>query len=666
MADYDTPDTFMGLNQSSPYSFDPPASIKSGQDPLDFLRPGSPQHQFVLDYLVKRIRMSSRRMGAFYPRWQVNELKTQAYISLQGYDKLLKELNDTGAAPNPVNITVPFSWSTLQTIHTYLLHMFAGRTPLFTIGATTGAAVNKARNLETLLQYNADYIRLVKQLYQFLYDGELYGVGIMRMMWRKDVKKRTVIVPPTPEQQMMAQSFGQAARSSKAMQPYVSFEGNTVASIDPFMFLPDPRVPMTEVNRRGEFVFWRAFEPRHILLREQAQGRLKWVEAAPSQITRTTGELDTAQSVRAKRANGESNPGSQTNRSEDNIAANMQVDQGSIEIIPAELGLGGSTVPEKWMFTIINEGQIVQAEPLNLNHGRHPVEVAEPSSMGYSFGSLSTSDLLGPLQDIMSWFTNSHVYNVRATLNNSLIVNPNLVEMQDLKRPEPGKIIRMKNVPFGGINPEMAVKQLQVYDVTRTHMSDMQTFSRMGADMTGAADNVRGLQDPGGRKTATEVRTSADAGSSRLAAKGMLYSVQAWTGVAEQMTMNYQQFLDEEFEIRILGADGQGESIIINPNSIDGDFYFPVHDGALPLDKVAMATVWQQILTGLIQDPTGILRQQYSLPKIFEYTAQLGGAQNIRSFRLTPMDDGQLAAQAQAGNAVDVRTIVQGIGGTGP
>lgn len=655
----------LGLDQSGTYKFAPPATLKVGQAPIDFLRPQSAQHQFVLQYLLKRIRMSSRRMSQFYSRWQTNELKTQAYIHLRDYDALLKNLNDNGEAPNPVNITVPFAWSTLQTIQTYLLHMFAGRSPLFTIGATTGAAVNKARNIETLLQYNADYIKLVKQIYQFIYDGEQYGVAIMRTMWRKDVRVRTVLVPPTADQVMMSQYMGQQATGSRARQPYVSFEGNNVASIDPFMFLPDPRVPMTEVNTRGEFVFWRAYEPRHILLREQGQGRLKWVEAAPITMSRQAGENDSAQSVRAKRAGGQSNPGSERTSNNDQIAPSMQVDQGSVEIIPAELGLGGSTLPEKWIFTILNEGQIVQAEPLNLNHGKHPVEVAEPNTMGYSFGQLGTTDLLGPLQDIMSWFVNSHVYNVRSSLNNSLVVNPNFVEMQDVKRTEPGRVIRMKNVPFGGMNPDQVLKQLQVHDVTQGHMGDFQLFGRMASDLTGASDNVRGLQEPGGRKTATEVRTSGDAASSRLAAKGILYSVQAITGLAEQMTMNYQQFLDQEFEFRILGADGVGESVIVNPDTIDGDFYFPVHDGALPLDKVAMAEIWQQILTGIIQDPTGELRSNYSVPKIFEYTAQLGGAQNIRSFRINPQPDAQVNSDVQAGNAVDIRSIIQGFGGTG-
>ncbi len=36
-------------------------------------------------------------------------------------------------------------------------------------------------------------------------------------------------------------------------------------------------------------------------------------------------------------------------------------------------------------------------------------------------------------------------------------------------------------------------------------MQDFPLFQRIGNDLTGATDNMRGLQDSGGRKTATEV-----------------------------------------------------------------------------------------------------------------------------------------------------------------
>ena len=50
---------------------------------------------------------------------------------------------------------------------------------------------------------------------------------------------------------------------------------------------------------------------------------------------------------------------------------------------------------------------------------------------------------------------------------------------------------------------------------------------KLGDSLSSVNDNLRGVQASGGRKTATEVRTSGEAGASRLAAHSTLISAQA-------------------------------------------------------------------------------------------------------------------------------------------
>lgn len=71
-----------------------------------------------------------------------------------------------------------------------------------------------------------------------------------------------------------------------------------------------------------------------------------------------------------------------------------------------------------------------------------------------------------------------------------------------------------------------------------------------------------------------------------------------------------------------------------------------------------MLDMWTQILQGVLQDQE--LRQQYSVGKIFEYVAELGGAKNIRNFKMNPQDPEVIQQQAQAGNLAPVP------GGQGP
>jgi hypothetical protein len=435
------------------------------------------------------------------------------------------------------------------------------------------------------------------------------------------------------------------AMKMKQRQRQLVFEGNKCQNIDPFMFFPDPRVPMAEVSRRGEFVFWRAFEGKHMLLREQANGNIRWVDNIPNMPQGVWGEI-TGKSVRALVSEGQSTPGDPQLR---DIRATpyYQIDQGTIEIVPSELGIGDSSSPEKWLFAIGNKGQILQAEPLDADHGRHPVAVIEPSAFGYAFGAPGTMDFLGPIQDTLSWFINSHIHNVRTALNNMFIVDPSMVEIQDLKNPSPGKIIRLKRSAYGQ-DVRTVLQQLEVQDVTTNHIQSMQVFLRMGDILAAINDNLRGIQEEGGRKTATEVRTSGEAGASRLAARARYISAQGMTDLAEMMALNIQQNMTQEFYLKIVGQKGMENPIQIGPMDVAGDFWFPVSDGTLPMDRAALMETWKEIWMAISQNP--MLSQQYDQGKIFDYLAELGGAKNIDAFKITPAAQGQINAGLQSGN----------------
>jgi len=655
----------LGLDQWSPYKFAPPARAGGATRPIDFLRPQSPQHAFVLDYLLKRLRWSEDKMAPMYPRFRANEMRLQAYVTLPKYEAILKEMQHSGKVKAPDEVVVPYAWATMQTIITYLLHTFGGRKPIFQVGAYRGEQVKRAKNMETLLQYNADYQRYVYHLYNYFANGEAYGIAVQRNMWSRVERTKTVTRPASPQlAQIMAYS-GMNAPPVRSQQRAVCFEGNAVSIISPFMFFPDPRVPMVEVAEKGEFVFWRDFQGRHMLLRAQADGLLQWVDAVkagsgPSWLGGHSGAG--GDSIAGLRALGEPLTSGGTQGSS-TAAPNIQVDQGTVEIIPAELGLSPSKRPEKWLFTILNQSQIVQAEPVNLNHGEHPISVTEPNAFGHSFGQLSTVDLLASTQDTMSWLINSHMYNVRASLNNIFVVDPNRVEMDDFLDPLPGGLIRLKSTPWAPADARAAIQQQAVSDITRSHLADYQLMQRMGNDLTGASDNMRGIQDSGGRKTATEVRTSFEAGGSRLASRAMLYSSMGLSRGAAQWASNYQQFMTGEFEARVLGANGTMDSVIITPEGIEGDYYFPIHDGTLPLDRVAQLDVWREIWGMVVQDPSGQMQQTYDAQAIFRFMAQLGGAQNIDQFKLAPAEG--IAQQAQAGNLVPLSEIPQ-VAGAGP
>ena len=608
----------------------------SDRRPIDRLKPGTELHRTVLDYLVSRLEDSEKEMSKFYSRWSVQEKKIQAYIDLPKWEEDLAALNDAGEPPKITSIIVPYTFATVSTIVTFLLHTFAGRRPMFQVGSYKEGGSKAVQAMETLLQFQADHSRLVKHLFQFLQDTQVYGLGVMRTLWENTSAMRTVIT-------------GANGSMQRSREQRIVYQGNTVIAQDPFMFFPDPRVPMTEVNRLGEFVFWRDFTGRHILLREQADGKLKWVEHTPEALP----QAKVSDSARSIRALGTSTPGGQTTLPK----AFVQRDQGSVEIIPAELGLGESEAPEKWLFTILNKKVIVQAEPLGMDHGMHPICVSEPYTMGYGFGQLGIADYLGPLQDAVTWLINSHIDNVRRTLNNMFIVDPSRVEMQDFKNPSAARILRLKRSAFGQ-DVRTVITQFPVADVTGQHVRDAELFMRMGQQLSAVTENLMGVQEGSSRKTASEVRISGESAASRLSAQGRLISAQGLVDLTEQMSLNTQQYLSEEYLLQVVGQEGIAEPINIGPTEVVGDFHYPIHDGTLPIDRIAMFDVWRQVFQAVQADPA--LRQSYSLSKIFEHVAELGGAKNIESMRLEPRPDAEVEKMVQAGDAVDIPSALGG------
>ncbi len=621
----------------------------SAKSPLDKLE-DKETHKRVLNYVMDRIKQSEQAMSQFYARWSVNEKKHQAYINLEDFEKKLKELNKKGDPPKLVNVTVPYNFATTSTINTYVMHSFCGRQPIFQVSANKEKYVEAAAAMETVFQYNIQHTRFIKYFYQFVNDAEIYGVGILRTRWKKEKKLRTVWrdVPV----KMLGIGTGET-KKERTREERITYDGNDISSVDPYMFFPDPRVPMTEVNRRGEYVFWKDYIGKHTLLTLEQQGLVKYVQRIPEMRTSDNDSEGASASSRSLVSGGEPNPGSPYGQQYARSKNFTEIFQGTVEIIPAELGLDDKRYPTKYLFTVANRAQIIQCEELDLDHDMHPVAVTEPYSMGYGFGQMGLSDYMGPIQDTLSWFLNSHMDNVRTVLNNMLIVDPSRIEMQDLKQPGPGKLIRLKRAAYGQ-DVNAAVKQLDVRDVTGSHVRDFELLMRMGDGMSSVNDNLRGLQDSGGRKTATEVRTSAEAGGSRLAAHCQVISAQALVDLAEQGVTNIQQLVSEEFYLTVVGDEGIAKPIRISPEMLVGDFNFPVHDGTLPIDKVAMVDVWKEVFMGVAQSPQ--LSSQFNVVGIFEYLAKLAGAKNLGQFKVQAQvaDPAAIDKGVQAGNMVPV------------
>lgn len=593
-----------------------PELREEDNDVIASLRPGSEKERKVRERLNRMFLFSHNAMSNFHPRWLWMEQKVQAYIKLPDYKQLVEEMQgNLGAAPEPIQVIVPYTYSTIHAAATFVYAVLAGRRPIFPLLATRGTATDKARYMEQAVQASLEATKAYEGIWQFIWDCLNYGFGAVRIGWCEE------------HGSMITLQNGQREKVKG-----LKYAGNKLLPIDPYNFFPDPRVPMHEVNTKGDFVFWTTSQSKMVLMDKERKGHFKWVEKAAETVKemgRDAGELPAVSNISNRRARiGMNN--TLLVPSGDDVVGFLPLREGTVRLVPKDWDLGDSEASEIWKFTWV-KNQIIQATPLNMAHDKHPVAVAEPTGFGHEFGSIALADFINPFQDIISWLVNSRMENVRTTINNQFVVDPFRVEMQDLRQPAPGKAIRLKQTAIGTPVDE-AIKQLTTVDVTQGHVNDIQLMRLLADTATGVNDNLRGVNQ-GGRRSATEARISMQAGASRLSQLAIRISSQGMMDICEQMIMNIQQFMPQEMWVEVSGDEGP-QSTLMTPDMLVGSFNYQLSDGSLPYDKTALLEVWKEIMFGVAQDPE--LRQTYSIDKLFEHVAVLGGAKNIASFKKPP------------------------------
>jgi hypothetical protein len=206
------------------------------------------------------------------------------------------------------------------------------------------------------------------------------------------------------------------------------------------------------------------------------------------------------------------------------------------------------------------------------------------------------------------------------------------------------------------------LQQLQVGDVTRAHVGDMSMLADILQRVTGVNDNIMGLVNSGGRKTATEVRQSTTMGVNRLKTTCELYSAMGFSQMAQRLLQQTQQLMDSDRQYRIVGdaATFSPGFVNVSPDTIAGFYDFMPVDGTLPVDRFAQANLWQMMLAQVSKVPQ--IAAGYDLGRIFAWVGSLAGLRNIQQFRIQPQAPEALAQQVRAGNVIPLEAAQRDLG----
>lgn len=625
---------------------------------------GSDQARNILKEIQVRVMSSHRRLQTKHQQWQEAEESALAYLPEREVDAKRKEARENGL-PQYTTIQIPYSYAVLMAAHTYFTSVFMGRNPIFQYTGRHGESEQQTQALEALIDYQMLVGQMMPPLYTWLYDAGKYGAGIVGCYWEDRMESVSQIVSED-ELDFMGMPTGKKVKKQQTAL-FKTYSGNKLYNVQPWDFYWDTRVPLRSFQQ-GEYCAVHRVLGWNEIKRRARQGFYYNLESLPSGNTKNqfTTAFSASQLERPETFDWMGSPEQDSSNKGKKHPSTSGLFECYVELIPNEWGLGPIDFPEKWVFTCSDDfGTLIGCQPLGALHAKFPFQCLALEPEAYGLTTRGMPETLKPIQDTIDWLVNSHFFNVRATLNNKLIVDPSRVVMKDVLDPLPGGIVRLKPEAYG-TDPKQVITQLQMSDVTRTHLSDLQTMFGIGERAIGVNDQIMGMVAAGGRKTATEVRTSTSFGVNRLKTISEYFSVVGFDPLSQMFVQNTQQFYDQEQKFKIAGdlvQEAGMRFMQVTPDLITGFYNFVPVDGTLPIDRYAQANLWQGLLGQLRNFPE--ISLQYDMARIFEWVAKLAGLKNISQFKAQILPDQQLLLQAKLGNVVPLNGKNAG-GGSAP
>ena len=633
------------------------------------LKPGSEFHTKLKSKIISRASDSSAVISGRFDSWNNIDKVLTTYIPLDEKEKVIKAKDER----KPVSIVFPYTYTILETLLGYLCAAFF-QDPIWRYEGISPEDIIGAIMMEKIIDIQATKSKMALNLHTQWRDGLAYGMGMISPSWMQTFANRTVKKEKGFIDSLRGM-FRPTGGFEKDFDEVMIFEGNKLNNIDPYLSLPDPNVPVHEIQS-GEFFGWIDKTNYMDLLSEEKNSEdmfnVRYIQSVHNKQTSIWGE---DKSERGRKAQGDTSryssagivgrPARYSNTTNEVDVINLFV-----KLIPKEWKLGTREYPEKWIFSLAADDVFIRAKPLDLDHDMFPATICAPDFDGYSSTPISRLEKLYGLQGHLDWMFNTHVANVRKVINDVILYDPYLINSNDLKRPGPGKLVRMRR-PAWGKGVKDALMQLPVTDITRGHMADT-TFIIEWMNRVGIVNEaMQGALRQGGpeRLTKAEFQGSSAGGFSRLERMAKMISLQSMQDLGYMLASNTQQLMDEETYVK---ASGEWEQVLmdefgkkpemlrqgrlkVNPFDLLVEYDLKVRDGSIPGSK--SSDVMVRMFEMLTKVPE--LAQKFDLVRIFKHIARESGVPNVDDFvRVQVMEDEQVEQQVQAGNLVSTEGMV--------
>ncbi|KKM71197.1 hypothetical protein LCGC14_1433050 [marine sediment metagenome] len=615
------------------------------------LRPKSQLHREIVDRLGEMTKESHSVMSRRYSDWQAIDHTLTAYIPTdEEEDELLAVDSRT-----PVSVVVPVSLSILETLMSSFTAGFLDR-PYFKYGGVGPEDRLKAIMLEHIVDIHTVRFKVGLNMMTQWRDQFAYGLGVVTPTWDVIRGRRTTVEDTSFFDALSGIFTGNGSRRRRS-RVRTLFEGNRLDNIDIYRYLPDPNFPPHEVQR-GRYVGWSSRETYMSLLEDEEYStedlfNVKYIK----HIDGHSAMFMSDQSGRQTKTGTNVMLGSTENQPVD-------VTYMYVKLIPAEWKLGRSERIEKWRFVVAGDEVIIGAKPLGLDHDMFPVAVTAPYFDGHSATPVSPLEILYGLQKYADWCVNSHKANQRKALNDMFVVDPQLVNIHDVRDPGPGKIIRMRESMWGrGVQ---GIEQLKVTDVTAGNMVDLGIITQIMNKAVGTPDQIQGVMRTGPERMAgSEAKNVALAALSRVKRMATVTSIMSNHDVAMMFAYHTQQLMKQNVYSELAGewedlfrrqypSFDTEKPFEIKPKDIVVDFDVIPVDPNIGGDEHMDTLV--QMLQIIVQSEE--LSKEIDVPTLVKHIFRVGGFKDVEAFvrrrggqaNVSVMPDEEVGEEVTKGN----------------
>ncbi len=610
----------------------------------------NPFHSALLAKCRTLVRMSRSAMSKYYEDWDTQD---QVYRGEMAPDK---EDVKNSRAGKPVKMVVPNTRAQVQTFVAFLFLLLKQNNTFFTLQPTGNEdRGTKQSDSEALLERDLRYNEWNTKLYQFLLDIPRFGLGILETSWTKDVTNAYIV--PEPQQVMGPSGIPSTFQAPPGYQEFTRFEGNLLRNVSPYRFFPDTRMPLVDFQD-GEFCADECDYSMTELRRLEAGGEIAGVDLIQPLGRNATSADVLGGSFRGNLAN---NPSSWATFDTNSGASVALVTRVQIWIVPSKFKtgpgeadvLGAENFPVLYHCWYANNNRLIRCEPARWWHNKFSYSLAQYSPDMQQQVNFGLADLIYRLQEVISWYVNSHIRSVNRVIGNRLIVDPKIVETKTLDGDGDIYIKKGMSVPL-----ERAVGQLRTQDVTGSHMADADIVSKIIEVVTGVNSQMQG-QYSAGRRSATQERAVQGGAAGRMKMHGHLIWESGFGQQGQFMLSNLRQSLSIEMFVRAIGMPEPqkggvdpmtGQPMMIPPEEVlarrfaafkgtpaevicGGDYM--MFDSTLDSDKVFAAQSIQELLVAIMGNPMAGQQLDLSAKALLEGLWQARGLGDVKQFSMS-------------------------------